>query len=138
MRNRRNESTNENSNVNEYITILQSYLAGDEIEHKLKGSNDNWTPCNNPVFDFHHLEYRVKPKMAFRPYTNGNEAFEDMQNHSPSGWLYNTITMCYEHVICIGENGISTCKENYSFEEALKIFIYYNNEQFGIKLDEED
>lgn len=132
------EKTDKTSNVNHYITILQSYLAGEELEHRIKGSNDNWTPCICPVFDFLHTEYRVKPKPAFRPYTDGNEAFKDMQNHSPSGWLYNTITMCYEHIICIGENGISTYKENYSFEEALKIFIYYNNEQFGVKLDEED
>jgi hypothetical protein len=135
---KRNQQTDKNSNVNHYITILQSYLIGDEIEHRLKGSNDNWTPCSNPVFDFHHLEYRVKPKIASRPYINGNEAFADMQNHSPSGWVYNTITMCYEHIICIGENGISTCKENYSFEQALKIFIYPNDLKFGVKLDEED
>ena len=134
----RKRNQNENSNVNEYITILQAYLAGDEIEHKLKGSNDNWTPCSNPVFDFNHLEYRVKPKPAYRPYLNGNEAFTDIQNHSASGWLYNTITMCYEYIICIGDNGISTCKENYSFEQAFKIFIYLNDLTFGVKLDEED
>lgn len=133
---RRNQ--NENSNVNEYITILQSYLAGDEIEHRIKGSNDNWTPCSNPIFDFNHLEYRVKPESIYRPYTDGNEVFTDIQHHSPSGWLYNTITMCYEHIICIGDNGISTCKENYSLEQAFKIFIYPNDLPFGVKLDEED
>ena len=138
MNRRRSETTIKNSDINHYITILQSYLAGDEIEHRLKGSNDNWTPCSNPVFDFNHLEYRVKPKSIYRPYTDGNEAFADMQHYSPFGWLYNTITMCYETIICIGDNGISTCKENYSFEQAFNIFIYPDDSKFGIKLDEEN
>lgn len=133
---RRNvEKTDKNSNVNNYITILQSYLLGEEIEHRLKGSNDKWTPCPDPVFDFNHLEYRVKPKDHYRPYTAGEEAFSNMQNYSPSGWLYNTLTMCYENVICVAANGISTCKENYSYEEALGIFVYPNEEKFGVKLD---
>lgn len=129
------EKTDRNSNINHYITIMQSYLAGEELEHRFKGSNDNWTPCTDPVFDFNHLEYRVKPKQTHRPYKSGEEAFAEIQEHSASGWLYNTITMCYEQVICIGSNGISTCKENYSFEEALNIFVYYNEDKFGVKLD---
>lgn len=133
---RNREKIDRNGKINDYITVLQGYLNNEEIECRVKGKNTDWYSISSPTFDFDTMEYRIKPIPAFRPYTDGNEAFEDMQNHSPSGWLYNTITMCYEHVICIGENGISTCKENYSFEQALKIFIYYNNEQFGIKLDE--
>lgn len=134
---KRSETSVKISNVNHYITILQSYLAGEELEHRLKGSNDDWTPCKDPVFDFNHLEYRVKPKPAYRPYISGDEAFANMQDHSPFGWLFNTITMCYEHINCIGINGINTYNKNYSYKEAFNVFVYPNETKFGIKLDEE-
>lgn len=130
------EKTDKTSNVNHYITILQSYLAGEELEHRIKGSNDNWIPCICPVFDFLHTEYRVKPKPTYRPYISGEEVFTEVQQNTPSGWLYNTITMCYENITCIASNGISTCKENYSYEEAFNTFVYPNETKFGVKLDE--
>ena len=133
---RRNQ--NENINVNHYINVLQAYLIGEEIEHRIKGSKDAWTSCSTLTFDFNHIEYRVKPKPTHRPYIDGDEAYTDMQNHPQFGWLYNTIEMCYQQILCIDSNGISTYKENYSFEQAFKIFIYPNNLTFGVKLDEED
>lgn len=135
---RNREKIDKNGKINDYITVLEGYLNNEVIECRKKGSNENWLPISNPTFNFDKVEYRIKPKPIYRSYTDGNEAFEDMQNHSSTGWLYNTITMCYEHIICIGDNGISTCKENYSFEQALKIFIYPNDLPFGVKLDEED
>ena len=130
------EQINENNKINSYVTILNSYMLGDEIECRTKGSNGDWFPDKNPTFDFASMEYRVKAKPVYRPYINGNEAFTAMQEQAPFGWLYNTLTMCYEQVICIADNGISTCKESYSFDEAFGVFIYPNNSKFGIKLDE--
>lgn len=132
---RNREKIDENGKINDYITVLEGYLNGEEIECRMKGHNNSWSSIPNPTFDFSEMEYRIKPKKTHRPYTSGEEAFTEIQEHSPSGWLYNTITMCYEHVICIASNGISTCKENYSFDEAFGIFIYPNDEKFGIKLD---
>lgn len=133
---RNREKINENGKINDYITVLNAYLNGEVIEYRDKESKGEWKLTENPIFDFHHLEYRVKPKPAYRPYLSGNEAFVEISEHEPFGWLYNTITMCYEQIVCIGDNGISTCKENYSFEKALNIFIYPNDEKFGVKLDD--
>ena len=136
--NRRNESTNENINVNHYINILQAYSNGEEIEHRIKGSKDAWTSCSNLTFDFNHIEYRVKSKPVYRPYISGNEAFVEIHERTPSGWLYNTETRLYEQVLCIGDNGIYTRDNDYSYKQAFDTFIYPNDEKFGIKLDEED
>lgn len=132
---RNREKINENGKINDYITVLNAYLNGNEIEYRQKESNEAWRLSVKPVFDFYHIEYRIKPKQIYRPYTSGEEAFTEIQEHSSSGWLYNTITMCYEHVICIASNGISTCKENYSYEQAFDTFIYPNDEKFGVKLN---
>lgn len=43
--------------------------------------------------------------------------------------------MCYEQIVTVADNGISTCKENYSYDEALGVFIYPNESKFGVKLD---
>lgn len=133
---RNREKINENGKINEYITVLQGYLDNKEIECRVKGKDTDWYSISSPTFDFDTMEYRIKPKQSYRPYINGNEAFTEIQEHSPSGWVYNTITMCYEQIICIADNGISTCKESYSFDEAFGVFIYPNNSKFGVKLDE--
>lgn len=135
---RNREKIDRNGKINDYITVLQGYLNNEVIECRKKGSNENWLPISNPTFNFDKVEYRVKPKQLYRRYIDGNEAFREIQKHSPSGWLYNTLTMCYEQVICIGDNGISTCKESYSFNKAFDVFIYPNDSKFGVKLDEKD
>lgn len=133
---RNREKINENGKINDYITVLQGYLNGEEIECRMKGHNNSWSNIPNPTFDFNEMEYRIKPKKTYRPYISGNEAFTAMQKQPQFGWLYNTLTMCYEQVICIGDNGISTCKESYFFDEAFGVFIYPNDSKFGVKLDE--
>lgn len=133
---RNREKINKNGKINDYITVLQGYLNNEVIECRKKESNENWLSISNPTFNFDKVEYRIKPKKYYRPYINGNEVFDAIQQHSPSGWLYNTNYVCYEQVICIGDNGISTCKESYSFDEAFDVFIYPNDLKFGVKLDE--
>lgn len=132
---RNREKINENGKINDYITILQGYLNNEKIECRKKGSNENWLSISNPTFNFDKVEYRIKPKKYYRPYINGNEAFNAIQEHSPSEWLYNTITMLYEQILCIGDNGIYTRDDDYSYEQAFNTFIYPNDEKFGVKLD---
>lgn len=132
---RNREKINKNGKINDYITILNAYLNGEEIKFRSKDFNEEWKISKDPVFDFHHLKYRIKPKENYRPYINGNEAFTEIQEHSPSGWLYNTITLVYEQVLCIGDNGIYTRGSDYSYEQAFHTFIYPNDEKFGVKLN---
>ena len=132
---RNREKIDENGKINDYITVLEGYRDGKEIEYRPKTGNEPWRLTENPIFDFYTTEYRIKPIPAYRPYLSGNEAFVEISEHEPFGWLYNTITMCYEQIICIGDNGISTCKESYYFDEAFNVFIYSNDEKFGVKLD---
>ena len=135
---RNREKINENGKINEYITVLQGYLDNEEIEYRIKGKDTAWYSISSPTFDFDTMEYRIKPIPAYRPYTDDNEAFTAMQEHQQFGWLYNKIEMCYQQILCIGSNGISTYKENFSYEDAFKVFIYSDNSTFGIKLDEKD
>ena len=132
---RNREKIDKNGKINDYITVLNAYLNGEEIEYRSKDGDGFWSSTSKPVFDFNHLEYRIKPKPAYRPYINGNEAFTAMQEQTTFGWLYNILTMCYEQIVCVADNGISTSKENYSYEEALDVFIYPNESKFGVKLN---
>lgn len=132
---RNREKIDENGKINEYITVLQGYLNGEEIECRMRGHNNSWSIIPNPTFDFSVMEYRIKSKKTHRPYISGNEAFIEMQKQPQFGWLYNILTMCYEQVIYIRDNGISTYKKSYSFDEALDVFIYPNDSKFGVKLD---
>lgn len=132
---RNREKINENGKINSYITVLEGYRDGEEIEYRPKTGNEPWRVTENPIFDFYTTEYRIKPKEAYRPYTSGNEAFVEIHERTPSGWLYNTITMLYEQILCVGDNGIYTRDNDYSYEQAFETFIYPNDEKFGVKLD---
>ena len=43
------------------IKIMQAALDGEEIEYML-GENDEWNLAREPVFDWNHFNYRIKPK----------------------------------------------------------------------------
>lgn len=132
---RNREKIDKNGKINDYITVLNGYLNGEVIEYRDKKGDKTWHPTLTPIFDFYHTEYRIKPIPAYRPYISGNEAFVEISEHEPFGWLYNTVGLCYEQIICIGDNGISTHDNSYSFEQAFETFIYPNDEKFGVKLD---
>lgn len=123
-----------NNSIDEYIKILKSYSEGKKLQFRVKGSK-TWYSAETPSFDFSTNEYRIKPTSYYRPYINGNEAFTEIHEHTPSGWLYNMTTMLYEQILCIGDNGIYTRDNDYSYEQAFNTFIYPNDEKFGIKLD---
>lgn len=135
---RNREKIDRNGKINDYITVLQGYLNNEEIECRVKGKNTDWYSISSPTFDFDTMEYRIKPKPTYRPYTDGNEVFDAIQEHSPSGWVYNTETMLYEQILCIGDNGIYTRDNDYSYEQAFNIFIYPNDEKFGVKLNNDN
>ena len=135
---RNREQIDKNGKINDYITVLEAYRDGKQIQCRDKDSGLPWHDISNPTFDFSCIEYRIKPIPTYRPYISGDEAYTAMQENTPFGWLYNKEIMCYESVVCIGINGIKTHDSNYSYEEAFDIFTYPNDLRFGVILYEED
>lgn len=73
--------------MKEWLPIFKAYAEGRPIEYKEKGKEE-WRKIRDDAdrfnFDFAHYEYRV---VAYRPFKDAQECWEEMQKHQPFGWI---------------------------------------------------
>ena len=122
-------------NKTEYFCdIMNAYLEGKTIQYE--DENGEWVDCNGEDWDF-CKNYRIKKKIE--PFESAYECFEEMQKHSPMGWLISKKSGNYVHI-----NHISTilklvsilyCNtiKTYSMEECLNLFEFIDGTSFGKK-----
>ena len=125
--------------VKKITEIVQAYLDGKEIEfhsHIL----DEWKPASmtNISSLIKNVDnYRIKPKVKYRPFKNLKECLEEMQAHFPYGWLktddnvHRLITLLDEDRILIGHQETS-----WTYEKVFRYFTFINDTPFGIKEEE--
>lgn len=77
----------------EFYPILQAFAEGKVIECRTKPSTvkgtdvpNDWTETKEIEF-WNNIEYRIKPEVKFRPFTNAEECWAEMQKHQPFGWV---------------------------------------------------
>ena len=65
----------------EKIEIMQAYEEGKTIEWTYRNDEDEdekiWYVIDNPSWDWHTFNYRIKPKEKYRPYKDATEMIED-------------------------------------------------------------
>lgn len=65
----------------EKIKVMQAYVDGKQIETRFATrDNDPWKNCINPVWNWLHKEYRIKPEakeLTYRPYKDTEEMIAD-------------------------------------------------------------
>lgn len=81
----------------EFYPILQAFAEGKVIESRtkpsaLKGEDvpNEWTEMENIEY-WGNTEYRIKPKIKYRPFANAEECWAEMQKHQPFGWVIKKI-----------------------------------------------
>lgn len=65
-------------NTKEMIEVMQSYLCGEKIEFF---NNEKWRDVDNPVWDWMHIDYRVKPKKKYVPFETPEEFLAAQREH---------------------------------------------------------
>ena len=78
----------------EFYPILQAFAEGKVIETRTdpnvvgKGLEDlnDWTEMKEIEY-WNNIEYRIKPEVKFRPFSNAKECWEEMLKHEPFGWV---------------------------------------------------
>ena len=68
----------------DYIKVMQAYVEGKQIQYK---DDEVWIDIDDPDWDWHNWEYRIKPELNYRPFKNAEECWQEMQNHRPFGWI---------------------------------------------------
>lgn len=77
---------------------MQAFVDGKQVEAKSK-NECVWGICFDPVWDWKHLDYRIRPELresTYRPYKDFAEFRKDWEKHG--GWVKdyadNDIRLC--------------------------------------------
>ena len=62
----------------EMIDVMQAYESGEQIECF---NDEQWKDVNNPIWDWLHNDYRVKPKIRYVPFDTPEEFFAAQRSH---------------------------------------------------------
>lgn len=73
----------------EMIAIMRAFADGKKVQSRILIS-DTWSDTSDPIWDWHHSDYRIKPEPELRPYKNAEEFFEAQTKHGP--FMYDCIT----------------------------------------------
>ena len=125
--------------VKKLVEILQAHLDGKEIEFYSSIFNEWKTASINSinVLMSNIDNYRIKPKVKYRPFKNLKECLEEMQAHFPYGWIktdvdtHRLITLLGEDRIEIGNQEV-----DWTYEEVFRYFTFMDDTPFGVKEEE--
>ena len=129
----------------EFYPILQAFAEGKVIECRtkpssLKGSDtpNVWTEMKGFEF-WNNTEYRIKPAPKYRPFSNAEECWQEMQKHQPFGWLkdkkdghHALITAVDDDTCGMSLNGNSA----WSLSGIMDLFTFADGVPFGVKVEE--
>ena len=69
----------------ELLPIIQAFAEGKTI---LVQEDIDWCYLGDETdFDLSPQRYRIKPEPKYRPFTNADECWQEMQKHEPFGWI---------------------------------------------------
>ena len=118
--------------IKNLLPVMQAFAEGKEIQ--VKGGNGIWYDGGNELkFDLVPQDYRIKPEPIYRPFRNAEECWDEMQKHSPFGWIKNTygyfeITGIKKDDVCFG------VANNYNgYEYLFTDYLFADGTPFGIK-----
>ena len=119
----------------DYIKVMQAYVEGKQIQYK---DDEVWIDIDDPDWDWHNWEYRIKPEPNYRPFRDVEECWQEMQKHRPFGWIknknnghYSMVAMVNDAVIRISGN------KDWFIDEIMNNYTFADGEPFGINIEEE-
>ena len=127
-------------NAKELLPIIQAFAEGKKIIVKDKRLSDeeyNWSEVDDCSFNIEQFEYRINPEPTYRPFSNAEECWNEMQKHQPFGWIKckNGSKFVIENVDSRGFVDVyddGTC----SFKELFEIRTFADGTPFGVKVEE--
>ena len=122
----------------DYIKVMQAYVEGKQIQYK---DDEVWIDIDDPDWDWHNWEYRIKPEPNYRPFRDSEECWQEMQKHRPFGWIkdkndghYAMITKVNadfdkKHIAISGIN-------IWTLSETMCDYTFADGEPFGINIED--
>ena len=116
------------------LPIIQAFAEGKEIQQT---DGSDWYDLDDPDFMANGNSYRIKPGPKYRPFTNIEECWQEMQKHQLFGWvknqgLYRNIANVMSYSITFADNEA----RDVNYEQAFKNYTFADGTPFGIKEEE--
>ena len=121
------------------LPIIQAFSEGRTIEFKDKRFKDKWDEMSEfPDFSFKSFEFRIKPKLKYRPFKNTEECWQEMLKHHPLGWVKDKQDGHYVLITCVNDD---TCGMSlngnaaWSLSGIMDLFTFADGVPFGVKVE---
>ena len=121
----------------DYIKVMQAYVEGKQIQYK---DDEVWIDIDDPDWDWHNWEYRIKPEPNYRPFRDVEECWQEMQKHRPFGWIKNKNNGHYAMITKVNadfdKKHIAISGINiWTLSETMCDYTFADGEPFGINED---
>jgi hypothetical protein len=119
----------------ELLPIITAYAEGKTIQ--IKDNYGNWHYPANPDFTKGPENYRIEPKLRYRPFDNMDECLTEMKNHLPYGWLERPETQYQERsqeiIVSLNDSYLYMNEYHSTYEDAFNNATFADGSPFGIK-----
>ena len=118
-----------------FLPIIQAYAEGKIIQSRcIKGDTSLWYDDEDPSFD-DDFEYRIKPEPKYRPFSNAEECWAEMQKHQPFGWVQDKVSKAFYSIVFLNIKNIyiGTSNISHDYTDILFNFTFADGTPFGIK-----
>ena len=122
----------------DYIKVMQAYVEGKQIQYK---DDEVWIDIDDPDWDWHNWEYRIKPEPNYRPFRDVEECWQEMQKHRPFGWIKNKNNGHYAMITKVNadfdKKHIAISGINiWTLSETMCDYTFADGEPFGINIED--
>ena len=122
----------------DYIKVMQAYVEGKQIQYK---DDEVWIDIDDPDWDWHNWEYRIKPEPNYRPFRDSEECWQEMQKHRPFGWIKNKNNGHYAMITKVNadfdKKHIAISGINIrTLSETMCDYTFADGEPFGINIED--
>lgn len=118
------------------LPIIQAFAEGKTI---LVQEDIDWRYLSDDAdFNLNPLRYRIKPEPKYRPFTNADECWQEMQKHQPFGWIKDKQNGSYVLITNVNDDedsgGMSiNSNGGWNFVGLMDNYTFADGTPFGIK-----
>ena len=121
----------------ELLPIIKAFSEGRTVEFKDRRFKDEWDEMSEfPDSSFKYFEFRIKPKLKYRPFKDAEECWQEMQKHQPFGWVKSTLFKDLDLVKRVTTLYVEINRDIIDYKDALEKFTFADDNNFGVKVEE--
>ena len=125
--------------VKSVMNIIQAFADGKTIQ-AIDPYEDEWV--DQAGLNFKALfegQYRIKPEPTYRPFSNAEECWKEMQKHQPFAWV--KCDKCFYNIVSVSNIDVSMANVSgdiviLNFSDVMEDNTFADGFPFGVKVEE--